>query len=589
MELLIKKFLTDSYEFIRIYIVGNLFFSKENRIPAILILNTVIFSLLFTYDYRKKESFGTRKSIGNIVFKKNSVQRKFDNRIVWSTIDINNPVSNKDSIKTEALADAIIKLNDGTEIHIDENTMIFLDFSGFNPTINFKEGSIKIKKSFDNSFFSSKMIIQSEGQTVEIGKSDISLRRTKENLDVYVEKGKAEVISNNTSQKIEEGTLASLGEKDIQAKKISISLIHPPDKIRIIDSGETAEVDFSWNKFGSGEVFLEISRNSAFQTIYKKTRVSGDKIQISIPEGTYYWRVSAISEGKEEHSETRKLIIVTDSQIKIFSPRNKEIIYHKDSSPLVDFHWNKRFLSAGYTLTLSHSPDLKEKTKSYEIDSNSMSLSNLEDGVYYWKITSKSELADIPIRNSSVSQFSIQKSIQVSPVILLKPADQFQYSQIPSNIAFEWEALNTDSFLLQISQESNFKNIVFEQKTDHPNFSYTQALHNGEYYWRVKNLEKGGDFSKAFRFIVSEPEKNTEVTSPVVVPPKKVEQVVEKPKEVITEETIKTKKVTTQEKKTQPDSSEPQVKPRRPTKETEEEREQRRKIELEKFNEYLKM
>jgi hypothetical protein len=45
----------------------------------------------------------------------------------------NSPLRDKDTIKTYPESDALIKLNDGTEIQVDENTMIYLDFTGNSP------------------------------------------------------------------------------------------------------------------------------------------------------------------------------------------------------------------------------------------------------------------------------------------------------------------------------------------------------------------------------------------------------------------------------------------------------------------------
>lgn len=689
MDLILKKILTNSLEFVKINIIGNLLFSKENRIPAILVFNAVIFSLLFTFDYRRKENFGARKAIGNIIFKKNSVQRKFDNRIIWSTLDLNSPISNKDSIKTEALADAIIRLADGTEIHIDENTMIFLDYSGFNPVINFKEGSIKVKKSADKSFFSSNIVIQSGEQKVEIGKSDVNLKKTKEDLDVFVEKRKATVTAGNNSQKIDEGMAANLNQGEIKSKKVFLSLNYPPDKIRIIESGETADVDFSWSGSEKGDLFLEISRNSTFSSIFMRPRALGDKLKLSIPEGTYYWRISSKVSGKDEHSETRKLIVVTDSAIKVFSPRNKENFIYRENLPSIDFHWNKRYLSSGYSLSISRSPDFKEKTESHETISSSMTISNLGEGTYYWKVVSKSELSDIPVRNSSVFQFVVLKNKQVSPVILQKPENESKFALRPESIIFEWEALDSKEFQIQISQLPDFKNLVFDSKISQSTLHYKNALNEGVYYWRVKNLEKGGDFSKVFRFTIPETQKRDSSKAVSNQPDEQIDSATTleqiKPSDyglflirpankkafefmsskeillewktseskdtqlqiseysnfsnniidIITKEnsfkfnkfqsgkvyywrvridgkreytkpfsfTIKDNDSSNKTKKieiTPQNSSEqvqqkvkqdegPQVKPRRPTKETEEEREKRRKIELEKFNEYLKL
>jgi hypothetical protein len=121
--------------------------NKNWNIPAFLIFNIVFFAVLFYFDLHKNINIGSFESIGTVSFKINSIQRKFDTAVVWQAIQSESPLRDKDTIKTYPEADAIIRLNDGTEIQVDENTMIYLDYSGKSPNINFEGGSIQINNS----------------------------------------------------------------------------------------------------------------------------------------------------------------------------------------------------------------------------------------------------------------------------------------------------------------------------------------------------------------------------------------------------------------------------------------------------------
>ncbi len=123
------------------------YWNKNWNIPAFLIFNIIFFAALFYFDLHKNISIGSFESIGTVSFKINSIQRKFDTAVVWQAIQSESPLRDKDTIKTYPEADAIIKLNDGTEIQVDENTMIYLDYSGKSPNINFEGGSIQINNS----------------------------------------------------------------------------------------------------------------------------------------------------------------------------------------------------------------------------------------------------------------------------------------------------------------------------------------------------------------------------------------------------------------------------------------------------------
>ncbi|MCE9500863.1 MAG: hypothetical protein K8R21_10250, partial [Leptospira sp.] len=74
--------------------------SPEWRLLTILSTTAILFTIVFFCDLNRSQSFGTRKIIGNITFKKNTVQRKFDNQVVWGNLENESPLSNKDSIRS---------------------------------------------------------------------------------------------------------------------------------------------------------------------------------------------------------------------------------------------------------------------------------------------------------------------------------------------------------------------------------------------------------------------------------------------------------------------------------------------------------
>jgi hypothetical protein len=110
-----------------------------------IVVSIIILSILSYLLYHDiyKSSEGAGKPIGTIVFKKRVALRKLKNQSIWEYLQNEYPVFNGDAIKTEEFSEAVLKLNDGTEIALNENTFIVLNFTDQERKIEFNYGSIE--------------------------------------------------------------------------------------------------------------------------------------------------------------------------------------------------------------------------------------------------------------------------------------------------------------------------------------------------------------------------------------------------------------------------------------------------------------
>jgi hypothetical protein len=72
---------------------------------------------------------GQNPVIGILTFKNKLIQRKFDSEVIWDEVNSGIEVRNRDTIRTGDFSDALLTLNDKSKININENSMIYLDFS----------------------------------------------------------------------------------------------------------------------------------------------------------------------------------------------------------------------------------------------------------------------------------------------------------------------------------------------------------------------------------------------------------------------------------------------------------------------------
>ncbi|MCC6275555.1 MAG: FecR domain-containing protein [Leptospiraceae bacterium] len=488
---------------------------KENRIPSILVMNSMIFFLLFIFDYTRKESFGDRKSIGTISYLKNRVLRKFDSSVVWNSLEVKSPVSNKDTIKTGASSDVVIRLTDGTEIHADENTLLVLDYSGFKPVLDFSEGSIKIQKSKDQSLFSSNLTIKSNDKKIEIGKSDIKIEKAKnEPLSVFVEKGSAKITQDGKTESIESGTKANFKGKGFDIQKNVIDLKTPSDQFKISPLTQTANVDFAWKKSANSESKIEVSKHSSFSSLVYEMPTTENQMKIPLQEGTYYWRVSILDEKtrKRNYSETRKIVIDSDKLIEPFSPTNDSNLTVSDTSSGVNFHWKEKNYKEGYFIAISQSPDFKGNVTSYESETNNFTLPSLPPGKYYWKVLPKSSRPTVETPGK-IYQFNVESKSESKPPKLNQPSNDSMFSKSESgNLFFDWDpnGFKAGEFQFQVGKDNAFKEIIVNRKLDETSYLMQENISPGKYYWRVKSIGRDGKqsgYSKSFKFEIAAIEK----------------------------------------------------------------------------------
>lgn len=85
------------------------------------------------------------EKIGTITFKKRSASRRFSESVMWEEIAQESPVYNYDAIRTLEYSSAVISLNDGTSIELDQNTMLVVILSRKGVDINFDSGGVSAK------------------------------------------------------------------------------------------------------------------------------------------------------------------------------------------------------------------------------------------------------------------------------------------------------------------------------------------------------------------------------------------------------------------------------------------------------------
>ncbi|ALO27295.1 sigma factor regulatory protein, FecR/PupR family [Leptospira borgpetersenii str. Noumea 25] len=175
------------------------FFSGDKPILFLLIFNIVVFTGVFIYDYTRYGSQGSQEVIGSILYKSNTVKRKYDSEVVWKEIETGNSLQNRDTILTSENSQAKIRLLDGSEITIAENSMIFIDYLDNQANLEISAGGLQITRKPNSKENTSSLGIRSGDGVLKLveGVVNVEKKKNQKTLEYSILSGSVNVDPSN--------------------------------------------------------------------------------------------------------------------------------------------------------------------------------------------------------------------------------------------------------------------------------------------------------------------------------------------------------------------------------------------------------
>ncbi|TGL63983.1 iron dicitrate transport regulator FecR [Leptospira ognonensis] len=452
-------------------------------------------------------------TIGVLTFKTKTVLRKFNDQVVWDSIESSSEVKNRDTIRTEGLSDAVLTLNDGTKINISENSMILLDISDKNINVNFAYGSFEAAREGTGNT-DVKMNITAGDKVVEVGKGDIKLDKTKDELNVKVGEGEAKITANGKQETIAKDEVASVSSQGVKVSKPKFGLTSPEDKKLILS--ETGSEMINFNVSGvTPEILkatnanIEVSLFPDFSKSVIKEKLRSGSLSRSLTSGSYHWRIVFIDpETKDKQtSETFKFKIISNPGLRLFLPKDGDNFSYTSEVPVIKVSWGNLELYSSYTAQVAKDPGFSSELKTKQTQNQAISFESLPDGTYYARVIARSNLPDVPEKISSVSRFTVGRKLNQEPPALVEPSKDkvFSKEQIENNIFFSWkDTKDFESFQFELSEDKTFTKILYKAISENSFLKYGSDLQSGTYFWRVRGRTPGKEdiLSAIFNFSV---------------------------------------------------------------------------------------
>ncbi|NCN10031.1 MAG: FecR domain-containing protein [Leptospira sp.] len=466
----------------------------------ILVFLISLFGFLLYRKFTERIQASDNPVIGTLTFKTRTIQRKYDNEVVWESITTKTEIRNKDTIRTENLADAVLTLEDGTKIQIGENSMILVDFSDNNWNLNFAYGTVAANRSGEND---SVLSIQSGDSKIVMGSGGVTLDKAGENLNVKLDSGQAKLTNGGNEQDIEKDQIANLSSDGINVNDSAFFLVSPADKSIKLTNGTNERISFSWRKENpqiKDLVKLEVASDIGFKRILNSQNLKSLSTSLTLNPGSYYWRLSYLdSKGKNQYTGKSRFTIEKKENLRLFTPQEGQVFSStSDSNSIpIGFSWSKIKLVSSYKIQIAKDQNFSNILKEKETFNNSISFTDLALGNYFVRIIGKASIEGIDQLVSNVNSFSITNRTELVKPTIYEPKNGKSISKLSipdSGLFFSWKDLNDyKEYNILLSNNVSFSNPIFNKKVSGNFVKVQEDLNPGKYFWKLIGTSQSGN------------------------------------------------------------------------------------------------
>jgi hypothetical protein len=495
------------------------FFSKFDKFLLFLAIGIFLFAGYLLWDdsilFGGSDSTAGLTAVGEVRLTKNDVRRKSKRNFSWSGLDTNSRLFSGDSLFTGKFSELQLKLDDGTEMTISENTLIVLEKSSTALNLDLKYGEV------DRIETQTKIVLNQGGEKSEFTgtqNSVLSIKSKEGKAVLKVLAGEVKVKSKAGEQKI----VAASKNDNIQLDKPKPVIKAPKllspfnNAIYLLESkkllGEDgqfkiSDLEFKWQNISEnapGSVFFQVARDKEFKDVVFKKELTESQIALKdkdVPrEGKYFWRVGAMSDvGRQAMYSTPHLVsLQKDPQLALTYPPNQAKFWINKNKPAQKFSWVGNSLSKSYEIEIGKDAEFKEVVLKQTVNADKFEWNNVPSlGKYYWRI--KTALAAPPAqeftlienRNPVALLPAANTTLILKDFKVILPEEKMEIVDSKpkgTDFEFKWETGEFAESIIEFSTKSDFKDpkeIKFSIRVKEGP-AKLKELPAGDFFWRVR-------------------------------------------------------------------------------------------------------
>jgi hypothetical protein len=374
---------------------------KTDRIiPVVTISLIVLFSFMLYVDFTSTFTRSRAAEIGVLTYKKKITERRYAEEVLWENIDRNAKVYNCDYLRTTDGSGAVVNLKDNSRIEIGENTLILVCYSDQGVQIGLDKGSIAARRTAG----ARDMKITSGNASINMKKGVLSVNKSKEGVNLSVSSGSADLSIAGKKEQVDPGKTARIAGDRVTVDRITVRQVSPEINQYFVTAAKEQAVTFTWEAEGQQQVLLQVAKDSDFETIAGRAASAGTGAAITLPAGSYYWR---LTDGKGKPGPARKFTIVADRPALQIFPLGGQQFTYREKKPFIVFRWKGSGAASSYAVDISRDPSFRDRALSLVSDSASIATDALDAGTYYWRVRSLYGFSQEAELVSQAQQFTI--------------------------------------------------------------------------------------------------------------------------------------------------------------------------------------
>jgi hypothetical protein len=379
---------------------------------VVLFLSIAALSLdLFRDDLLYTINLQNVQPVGTVVVRKNTVQRRHSDRVLWDRLSYESPVYIGDLIRVAEISAATLKLEGGS-VDLEENTLIRIMRSadGEGLHIILSEGNLSLSAGIGGKGVS----LDVNGKQVRAAPGTVfsAASGTDGRISVSVNQGSVRFLDEGrAAREISSGNLIAMNSDGTERMERAAVVVQPVPNARYLkNTPEPLPINFSWNRINlapNETLRMEIASDRNFTRDLRTIENLNSQAQARFNAGLWFWRLSF---GNTVLSSGR-FTVADASGVRLESPAANSLFRYRDELPVLNFQWGEVEEAVSYIIEVCDTPDFANPRIRREGSASFMIDSSLGEGTWYWRV-----MPIFPPVFSGRSGFSTPSSFRIEQV-----------------------------------------------------------------------------------------------------------------------------------------------------------------------------
>jgi hypothetical protein len=366
-------------------------FRFADFLVILLCLSGAAYSInLFWADLFQTLNGQNKTPIGTVSIKRNTVQRRMSDRVIWDRLIKESPVYSNDMIRVGSNSEADLHVG-GNDIAINENTLLRLRY-------NKETGEFQIELSSG----SIGLVTASEGNNVALNimgqqvkaKPGTALNAAAGNNGMALQVSEGAVIMTEENQNRELGArelragtaIAMNSDGSVRSAPAAFVIQPKPNAIYRKSAREPLNVAFSWDRINlqpNETLRLEIAEDQYFSRSVRTLNGLNDSAQADLNAGLWNWQLTY----NGAVLDSGRFTIMDTQGLELLSPARNRQFFYETELPKLYFQWSPVEDAAHYIVEVDYTSEFRNPIIKKQTTAVSFSDSSLGEGIWYWRVT----------------------------------------------------------------------------------------------------------------------------------------------------------------------------------------------------------